>query len=52
MSLEDPERAKAEEYVRKTPPQIRTAYREAIELELGWTALPDEGLGQAELAPS
>ena len=45
LSLEDPERAKAEEYVRKTPPQIRTAYREAIELELGWTALSDEGLG-------
>lgn len=50
-SLEGPERSKAEEYVRKAPSQIRTAYREAIEVELGWTLLPDEGLGQVEAAP-
>lgn len=43
-SLEGREKAKAEEYVRKAPPQIRTAYRDAIEMQLGWTALPDEGL--------
>ena len=42
-SLEGQERARAEEYVRKTPPQIRTAYRKAIELDLGWIALRDEG---------
>jgi len=30
-------RAKAEEYVRKTPVQVRTRYRESIELHLGWT---------------
>ena len=41
-SLEGPRRTKAEEYVRKAPPQIKTAYRKAIELELGWTGLPDE----------
>ena len=50
-SLEGPERTKAEEYVRKAPPQIRTAYRKTIELELGWTALPDEGPRQLEAAP-
>ena len=46
------ERAKAEEYVRKAPLQIRTAYRKAIELELGWITLPDKGAGQAEPAPN
>lgn len=39
-SLKEPERTKAKEYVRKAPKQIRTAYREVIELELGWTASP------------
>lgn len=38
-SREGLERIKAERYVRKAPPQIKTAYRKAIELELGWTAL-------------
>ena len=37
-NLKGPERTKAEEYVRKTRKQIRTAYREVIEFELGWTA--------------
>lgn len=30
--------ANAEEYVRKTPVQIQTRYRQAIETQLGWTA--------------
>ena len=50
-SLDGQKRTRAQEYVRKTPPQIRTAYRKAIELELGWTALPHEGPGQFESAP-
>ena len=45
-SLEGQKRTRAEEYIRKTPPQIRTVYREAIELELGWTALPNDGSGR------
>jgi hypothetical protein len=36
-SLAGDERAKAEEYVRKAPAQIRTEYRQEIERELGWT---------------
>ena len=35
-SLSREAQAKAEEYVRKTPKQIRTAYREIFEHELGW----------------
>ena len=34
--LTDPTRSIAEEYVRKTPRQVRTSYRPAIERELGW----------------
>ena len=31
--------SRAERYIRKAPPQIRTAYRARIEKELGWTHL-------------
>ena len=41
-TLEGPKRTKAEEYVRKAPPQIRTAYRKAIERELGWNPVVDQ----------
>ena len=34
---------RAEEYVRRTPAQIRTRYRDAIERELGWTVKFDAG---------
>jgi len=34
----------AEEYVRRAPPQIRTAYREGIQRHLGW-ALSQELVG-------
>jgi hypothetical protein len=32
-------RTRAEEYVRRTPPEIRTAYRDQIELALGWVPM-------------
>jgi len=35
--LDDATKVKAEEYVRKAPPRIRTPYRALIERELGWT---------------
>lgn len=35
--LEGEERAAAEEYVRQTPHQVNTAYRELIAAELGWS---------------
>lgn len=34
--LEGEIRKRAEEYVRRTPPQIRTEYRQRFERELGW----------------
>jgi len=36
-SLSHEERLVAEEYVRKAPPQIDTAYRRNLERDLGWT---------------
>jgi hypothetical protein len=37
--LEGINRARAEEYVRRVPAEVRTPYRAAIERELGWTAI-------------
>jgi hypothetical protein len=42
--LKAEERHAAEEYVRKTPPQIDTEYRRLIERELGWTYREDKTL--------
>jgi hypothetical protein len=39
-SLQGDERAKAEEYVRRIPEDIRTLYRGVIEERLGWTPQP------------
>jgi hypothetical protein len=36
-SLSGPQRKSAEEYVRRTPTQIRTPFRAAIEEQFGWT---------------
>ncbi len=36
VGLEDASKAKAEEYVRKTPPQIQTEYRAVIAARPGW----------------
>jgi hypothetical protein len=38
-SLDGETKTRAEEYVRKTPLQIKTPYRSTIERELGWTPL-------------
>lgn len=38
-SLEGNQRALAENYIRRTPRQVDTAYRRAFEVELGWTFL-------------
>jgi hypothetical protein len=40
--LSGKEREVAEEYIRRTPRQIRTQYREVIESQLGWTPEPRE----------
>lgn len=39
QGLASPAKELAEEYIRKAPRQIRTAYRERIEQSLGWTPL-------------
>jgi len=39
--LDNTSRESAEKYIRKTPSQIRTKFRSAIETELGWTCLSD-----------
>ena len=39
--LSGPDRRRAEEYVRNAPAQTRTAYRERIERELGWSPRPE-----------
>jgi len=35
-NLPDDQRSIAEEYIRKTPMQVNTEYRQILETELGW----------------
>ena len=35
---------RAEEYIRRAPPQIRTPYRRAIKREFGWTGAEVDGI--------
>lgn len=47
--LSDETSARASEYVRKAPPEVRTAYRAVIESALGWLPTPVEGSEAAGL---
>ena len=41
QGLSEPKRAKAEEYIRRTPRQVKTVYRRHIEEELEWYPAKD-----------